>query len=88
MIIYGLLKLVIFILDMLGSIFGSMIPDLPSSLNNILTSLSTMINGGLSFISYFFYWPLVIVCISIFISFDAFKRVRSIVMKVIGHFIA
>lgn len=81
MIIYGLLKLVIFILDMLGSILGSMIPDLPSS-------LSTMVNGGVSFISYFFYWPIVIACITIFISFDAFKRVRRIVMKVIGHFIA
>ncbi|MBQ8902333.1 MAG: hypothetical protein IJY87_04630 [Bacilli bacterium] len=88
MIIYGLLKVIILILDIISGIFGSLIPDLPDVILNLFDTFSTIIQGGVSFVSYFLYWPVIVAAISILITFHAFKIVKDMVMKVIGHFIA
>lgn len=86
MIIYLLLKIVITILDAIASLFGGLIPSYPSSVSNVLTTISTMIQGGISFLSYFFYVPVVVALISLVISWHGFSVVKDAVMKVIGHF--
>lgn len=88
MIIYGLLKIVLLVLNIIGSIFGSLIPGLPSSLTGMLSQLTDIIASGVSFISYFFYWDVIVAILSIFIGYHAFKVIKDVVMKVIGHFIA
>lgn len=88
MVIYGLLKIILFILDLISGIFGSLIPDLPDVILRIFDTFSTILEGGISFISYFIYWPVVVAGISILLTFHAFKIVKDMVMKVIGHFIA
>ena len=72
MIIYGLLKCVLFILGLLASVLGSLIPSLPTSV---------------TFISYFFYWEAIVGLISLIIAYHGFQVVKSAIMKVIGHFI-
>ncbi len=88
MIIYGLLSLILFVLDIIASIFGSLIPSFPDSITSVLNTISTMVNDGISFLSYFFYVPVVVALISLVISWHGFKIVKDAVMKVIGHFIA
>lgn len=46
-----------------------------------------MINGGISFISYFFNVPVVVALITLVISWHGFSVVKDAIMKVIGHFI-
>lgn len=88
MIIYLLLKLVLFVLGVVASLFGSLIPSYPSAISSVLVSISTMIHGGVSFLSYFFYVSVVVALISLVITWHSFKIVKDAVMKVIGHFIA
>ena len=85
MILYLLLKAVLYIIGIVASIFGDLIPSFPDAISNVLTTISTMINGGISFISYFFY---VVALISLVISWYGFRVVKDAIMKVIGHFIA
>lgn len=87
MIIYLLLKGIMYILDIIATLFGTLIPDFPSAIESVLTTISTMINGGISFLSYFFYVPVVVALISLVISWHGFGIVKDAVMKVIGHFI-
>ena len=87
MILYLLLKAVLYIIGVVANIFGDLIPSFPSSISNVLTTLSTMVNGGISFISYFFYVPVVVALISLVISWHGFSVVKDAIMKVIGHFI-
>ena len=54
MILYLLLKAVLYIIGVIASVFGDLIPSFPSSVSSVLTTIGTMINGGISFISYFF----------------------------------
>lgn len=86
MIIYLLLKAIIYILSVISGIFGELIPSFPDAISNILTTISTMIQGGISFLSYFFYVPVVVGLISLVISWHGFKVVKDAIMKVIGHF--
>ena len=88
MIIYILLKLILFVLDVIADVFGSLIPSFPSEVSNVLTTISTMVEGGISFLSYFFYIPVVVGLISLVISWHSFKIIKDAIMKVIGHFIA
>lgn len=88
MILYLLLKAVLYILTLLSSFFSGLIPFFPDSISNILTIISTMISGGLSFLGYFFYIPVVVGLISLVISWHGFNVIKDYVMKVIGHFIA
>lgn len=88
MILYLLLKAVLYILGIVAGIFGSLIPSYPASISDILTTISTMIQGGISFLSYFFYVPVVVALISLVISWHGFSVVKDAVMKVIGHFFA
>ncbi len=88
MIIYGLLELLFMILDFVSGIFGGLIPSFPSEVSNILTTISTMVQGGISFLSYFFYVPVVVALISLVIAWHGFRVVKDAVMKVIGHFFA
>lgn len=88
MIITSLLKLVLFILEVLSNIFGSLIPAFPNSISSVLDTITTIIDSGLSFISYFVYWPVVTAIITIILGYVAFVNVKNIVMKVIGHFFA
>lgn len=88
MVIYLLLKCVLAILDVIASLFGSLIPSFPDVVSSVLTTISTMVNGGLSFLSYFFYVPVVVALISLVISWHGFTIVKDAIMKVIGHFIA
>lgn len=88
MIISALLKLVLFILGVLSNIFGALIPSFPDGISSVLDTITTIIDSGLSFISYFVYWPVVTAIISITLSYVAFVNVKNIVMKVIGHFFA
>lgn len=88
MIIYGLLKLILFVFNTVASIFGTLIPSFPDSIANLLDTLNSMLSGGITFISYFFYWPVVVTLFSLFIGFREFKKIKSVIMAVIGHFIA
>lgn len=87
MIITGLLTLIFVILDFVAGIFGGIIPSFPDSISSVLTTISTMIQGGISFLSYFFHVPVVVALISLVISWHGFKVVKDAVMKVIGHFL-
>lgn len=87
MIIYLLLKAVLYILGVLSALLGSLIPSFPDSISNVLTTISTMIQGGISFLSYFFYVPVVVALISLVISWHGFSVMKDALMKVIGHFI-
>lgn len=87
MIIYGLLNLVFMILDFISGIFGGLIPNFPAEVSNVLSTISTMVQGGISFLSYFFYTPVVTALISLVISWHGFKVVKDAIMKVIGHFL-
>lgn len=86
MILYLLLKAILYILGIVAGIFGDLIPSFPDSISNVLTSISTMVNGGISFISYFFYVPVVVGLISLVISWYGFSVVKDSIMKVVGHF--
>lgn len=87
MIIYLLLKGVLFVLGVVSTLFGSLIPSFPDSISSVLQTISTMIQGGISFLSYFFYLPVVVALISLVISWHGFSVVKDAVMKVIGHFL-
>lgn len=87
MIIYLLLKGVLFVLGVVSTLFGSLIPSFPDSISSALQTISTMIQGGISFLSYFFYVPVVVALISLVISWHGFSVVKDAVMKVIGHFL-
>jgi len=87
MILYLLLKAVLYIIGVIASIFGDLIPSFPSSVSSVLTSISSMINGGISFISYFFNVSVVVALITLVISWHGFSVVKDAIMKVIGHFI-
>ena len=86
-IIYLLLKGVLFVLGVVSILFGSLIPSFPDSISSVLQTISTMIQGGISFLSYFFYVPVVVALISLVISWHGFSVVKDAVMKVIGHFL-
>lgn len=73
---------------MLSSFFSGLIPSFPDSISNILDTINTMISGGLSFLGYFFYIPVVVGLISLVISWHGFSIIKDYVMKVVGHFIA
>lgn len=87
MIIYLLLKGVLFVLGVVSTLFGSLIPSFPDSISSVLQTISTMIQGGISFLSYFFYVPVVVALISLVISWHGFSVVKDALMKVIGHFL-
>lgn len=88
MILYLLLKAVLYVLSVVAGIFGGLIPNFPEAISNVLTTISTMVQGGISFLSYFFYVPVIVGLISLVISWHGFTIVKDAVMKVIGHFIA
>lgn len=88
MILYLLLELVLYILNAISVIFGGLIPDFPSAVNSVLDTISTMIQGGISFLSYFFYVPVVVGLITLVISWHGFRVVKDAIMKVVGHFFA
>ena len=87
MIIYLLLKGVLFVLGVVSTLFGSLIPSFPDSISSVLQTISTMTQGGISFLSYFFYVPVVVALILLVISWHGFSVVKDAVMKVIGHFL-
>ena len=86
MIIYGLLLVILTILDMISSVLGVLIPDFPVSVQSMLDSLATMISGGLSFISYFTFWEVVVALLSLIIAYHTFRISKDALMKVFGHF--
>ena len=86
-IIHLLLKGVLFVLGVVSTLFGSLIPSFPDSISSVLQTISTMTQGGISFLSYFFYVPVVVALISLVISWHGFSVVKDAVMKVIGHFL-
>lgn len=86
MIIYSLLSLIFIILDTVAGIFGGLIPSFPSSVSSVLTTISTMVQGGISFLSYFFHVPVIVALISLVIAWHTFSIVKDAIMKVIGHF--
>lgn len=87
MIIYLLLKAILFILGIVAGIFGSLIPGFPSSVSSVLDTISIMVQGGISFLSYFFHVPVVVGLISLVIAWHGFRVVKEALMSVIGHFI-
>lgn len=87
MILYLLLKAILYVLGVISGIFGGLIPSFPSAISNVLTTISTMIQGGISFLSYFFYVPVVVGLISLVISWHGFSVVKDAFMKVMGHFL-
>ena len=82
MIIYGLLKVILYILGLLASVLGSLIPSFPDSITALFSSISSIYSGGMTFISYFFEWSIILL-----ISYHGFKVVKDAIMKVVGHFI-
>ncbi len=87
MIIYLLLKAILYILGIISNILGSLIPSFPSAVANVLDTISTMIQGGISFLSYFFNVSIVVALISLVISWHGFRVIKDALMKVIGHFL-
>lgn len=87
MILYLLLKAILYILGVVSNIFGSLIPSFPSAISSTLETISTMVQGGISFLSYFFYIPVIVGLISLVISWHGFSVVKDAIMKVIGHFL-
>lgn len=87
MIIYGLLKLVLWILDFLSSFLGDFIPSFPESISTVLTNISTILHGGIEFGTYFFHINVLVALITLVISYHGFRIVKDAVMKVIGHFL-
>lgn len=87
MIIYLLLKAILFILGIIAGILGGLIPSFPDVISSILTTISTMVQGGIAFLSYFFYVPVVVALISLVISWHGFQVMKDALMKVIGHFL-
>lgn len=87
MIIYGLLMLCLKVLTILASIFGSLIPSFPGSITSVLNTLSTMVSGGLTFLSYLFDVNVIYALLSLVIAYYGFAVIKDSVMKVIGHFI-
>ena len=87
MILYLLLKAVLYILGVISSILGGLIPNFPEAISSVLTTISTMTQGGISFLSYFFYIPVVVALISLVIAWHGFSVVKDALMKVIGHFL-
>ncbi len=87
MILYLLLKAVLYILSVISGIFGGLIPSFPDSISSVLTTISTMIQGGISFLSYFFHVPVVVALISLVIAWHGFTVVKDAIMKVLGHFL-
>lgn len=88
MIIYLLLELVLFILGVISDLFGSFIPDFPNVIIEVLNTISTMISGGIEFLTYFFNPAVVIALVSLVIAWHSFSLVKDAVMKVVGHFMA
>lgn len=88
MIIYSLLKAILYILGIVSSLFGELIPDLPDAVLSVLNTISTMISGALSFFGYFFEVPVVVGLVTLTIAWHGFSIVKDAVMKVIGHFFA
>lgn len=88
MIITALLKLVLFVLGVLSNLFVALIPSLPDSIMTLLDTVIEVIFSGISFITYFTHWDILIICIGILLSWYAFINIKNIVMKIIGHFIA
>lgn len=88
MILTALLNLILFILGVLSNIFGALIPSFPDSISSVLSVITTILDSGLSFVSYFVYWPVCTAIITITLSWVAFVNVKNIVMKIIGHFFA
>ncbi len=87
MIIYLLLKAILFILATISSVLGDLIPSFPLGIGDILNSISTMLQGGISFLSYFFNVAVVSGLISLVIAWHGFQVVKDALMKVIGHFL-
>lgn len=87
MILYYLLYFVLKILSAIALVFGSLIPDMPSALVSLLDTFATMFNGGMTFISYFFYWEVICALITLVLSYYGFSVVKDSIMKVLGNFI-
>lgn len=87
MILYLLLKLVLVLLAMVAVLFGGLIPSFPSAVSNVLTTINTMVQGGISFLSYFFHVPVVVALISLVIAWHSFSVIKDAIMKVVGHFL-
>lgn len=87
MILYLLLKAILFILGIIAGILGGLIPSFPDVISSVLTTISTMIQGGISFLSYFFHVPVVVALISLVISWHGFQVIKDALMKVVGHFL-
>ena len=87
MIIYLLLKAVLYVLGVISGILGGLIPNFPDVISSILTTISIMIQGGISFLSYFFHVPVVVALISLVIAWHGFQVVKDALMKVVGHFL-
>lgn len=86
MIIYGLLKAIMFVLSIVANLLGGLIPSFPSAISSVLSTISIMLQGGISFVSYFFYVPVVVALISLVISWHSFRLMKDALMKVVGHF--
>ncbi len=86
MIIYLLLKSILYVLGIISSILGGFIPSFPGAISSVLSTISTMLQGGISFLSYFFYVPVVVALISLVISWHSFRLMKDALMKVVGHF--
>lgn len=87
MIIYLLLKAILFVLGLISNILGGLIPSFPDVVSSILTTISSMVQSGISFVSYFFSVPLLVALISLVISWHAFQVMKDALMKVVGHFL-
>lgn len=86
MIIYFLLDLIFFILNILATLFGDLIPSFPSQVGNVVQSMTNFIIEGFRFLSFFIDYRFVSDLIAIIISWYAFLFVKDNIMKVVGHF--
>lgn len=87
MIIYALLELIFFILSIIGSIFGDLIPSFPTGISTYISVMNNYIITGFRFLSIFFDYQLVIDLLEIILAWYTFLFVKDNIMKVIGHFL-
>lgn len=87
MIIYLLLQAIMFILEILATLFGDLIPSFPSTVTNYFPTITQYMRSAWQMVIYFFDSNLVRGLIIIVLAWYAFLFIKDNVMKIVGHFL-
>ena len=87
MIIYLLLKAIMFILEILAGLFGDLIPSFPDVITDYFEIIWSYIYQGMNIFQWFFYKDVVYALLVIVLSWYVFLFIKDNVMKIVGHFL-